>query len=76
MRRFWFIPFLCVFFLLGVVSTLSATAGGKTQVITDEKAHTVKVVIDGKEVLTIDAKGLHVNGSVQYTGTIRDIGQR
>ena len=55
MRRFWFIPFLCVFLLLGIVSTLSttraATAGGKTQVVTDEQAHVVRVIIDGKEVL-------------------------
>jgi hypothetical protein len=44
----------------------------KPQIITDEKTNTVRVLIGGKEVLTIDAEGLHVRGNIDYTGIITD----
>ena len=81
MRSSWFTFSLCLFLLLGTMSVLSGghaaakSGDGKTQVVTDEQAHVVRVIIDGKEVLTIDAKGLHVNGNVEYSGTIRDTGR-
>ncbi len=44
----------------------------KPQIITDEKNNVVRVLIGGKEVLTIDAKGLHVHGNLDYSGIITD----
>jgi hypothetical protein len=38
----------------------------KPQIITDEKTNTVRVLIGGKEILIIDAKGIHVNGVVGH----------
>jgi len=49
------------------------TGVGKTEIITDEEHSTVRIVIDGKEILTVDKDGLHVNGNIDYTGTIADI---
>ncbi len=39
-----------------------------TQVITDKKAHVVRVLIAGKEILTVDAGGVHVHGNIAYSG--------
>jgi hypothetical protein len=50
-----------------------ATAG-KTEIVTDEKAHVVRILIDGKEVVAIDATGLRVKGDVAYSGVITDTG--
>jgi hypothetical protein len=47
-------------------------ANTKPQIITDEKTNTVRILIGGKEVLTIDAKGLHVHGDIDYSGIITD----
>jgi hypothetical protein len=48
---------------------VSATvAGDNTQVITDKKNQIVRVLIGGKEILTIDAEGVHVHGNLDYTG--------
>lgn len=38
----------------------------KPQIITDEKTNTVRVLIDGKEILTINADGIQINGYVTY----------
>jgi hypothetical protein len=51
------------------------TTPTKPQIITDEKTNTVRVLIGGKEVLTIDAKGLHVHGDIDYSGIITDTGE-
>ena len=51
-----------------------ATLGNQdTQLKVDIKENTVHIVIDGKEILTVDKDGLHVNGNIDYTGTIADI---
>ena len=47
----------------------------KTQIVTDEKTHTMRVLVDGKEVLTIDSEGLHVHGDLDYTGVLTDGGK-
>lgn len=44
------------------------------QVVQDEKAGVVRILIDGKEVFAIDAKGLHVEGDVVYSGVTTDAG--
>jgi len=46
----------------------------KPEIITDEENGVVRILIGGKEVLRIDASGLHVTGDVDFTGTITDIG--
>jgi len=50
------------------------TAAGKPQIITDEKNNTVRVLINGKEILTIDADGVQVHGNLKYTGYEMDNG--
>lgn len=50
----------------------SKSPPSKPRIITDEKTNTVRVLIGGKEVLTIDAEGLHVRGNIDYTGIITD----
>jgi hypothetical protein len=47
---------------------------GKTEVITDEKTNTVRILVGGKEILTIDADGVQVNGNLKYTGYVMDNG--
>ena len=51
------------------------TKDAKPQIITDEKTNTVRILIGGKEILLIDAKGLHVNGDLTYTGVEVDAGE-
>lgn len=41
-----------------------------TQIVTDQKNNIIKVLIGGRDVLTIDARGLHVNGNIAYSGTL------
>jgi hypothetical protein len=59
------------------LSGTGTTAGGSdaAQIVTDENNKTVRVLIGGKEILTIDAQGLHVNGDIQYAGKIRNTGK-
>jgi hypothetical protein len=44
------------------------------EIITDQEAGAVRILIDGREVATIDADGLHVAGNIAYTGTLADTG--
>lgn len=39
------------------------------EVFEDSKTNTVRFVINGKDILTIDAGGIRVNGNIEYTGT-------
>jgi len=45
-----------------------SVGNSQTQVIVDEAANTVRIMIGGKEVMTVDASGLHVNGDISFTG--------
>jgi hypothetical protein len=38
------------------------------RIIMDQKTHTVRILIGGKEIMTVDAGGLHVHGNIDYTG--------
>lgn len=40
------------------------------EVFEDSKTGTVRFVINGKDILTIDADGIHVRGNIRYTGTV------
>jgi len=63
--------------LSGGGSATAATTGSSSaaQVVTDDKHHVVRVLIGGKEILTIDALGLHVNGDIHYAGKITNTGK-
>ncbi len=74
MNRF---TFLVAFAFFISISTLVLAEPGKpqnTQIVADEKAGIVRIFIDGKEILAVDANGLRVNGNLDYRGTIADIG--
>jgi phage baseplate assembly protein gpV len=52
----------------------AAEPAKKVEIITDQEAGAVRIVIDGRGVATIDADGLHVAGNLSYTGTLTDTG--
>jgi hypothetical protein len=70
-------------------SNVSATGTGRTtaaasssppsppqrvQLIEDQNAGAVRVVVDGKEIARVDANGLHVRGDIAYGGVSLDYG--
>jgi hypothetical protein len=63
-RRPYQIPTLC-----GPDSHRTPTKPGLPEVYTDAKTNTVCFVINGKDILTIGADGIHVDGNIKYTGT-------
>ena len=81
MRRFSFAVSLCVILVhlatpaRAAESSSSADAAKAAstapQIITDDKTNTVRILIGGKEILSVDASGLHVNGNIEYTGMSR-----
>jgi hypothetical protein len=44
------------------------------EIVTDDKTGVLRVLIGGKEVFAIDAKGVHVKGDVTYSGVSVDQG--
>ena len=64
-------------FALPVIPALaqdqSATAD-KVEIVTDEDAGAVRILIDGKPVVIIDETGLHVRGDISYGGKLTDYG--
>ena len=50
------------------------TESPKTEIIADDEAGTVSIVIDGKIVGLFTKDGLHVLGDIVYSGTITDTG--
>jgi hypothetical protein len=51
-----------------------AVPADRVEILTDQDAGAVRIVIDGRDVATIDADGLHVAGNIAYTGIITDTG--
>ena len=47
----------------------------QTRIAVDEKTNVVRFFIDGKEAMRLDADGLHVQGNVEYGGTMTDSGR-
>ena len=43
-----------------------------TKLVADTQAHTISIVIEGKEVARFDADGLHVTGNIDYSGFSTD----
>lgn len=56
------------------ISPETNTQPPKTEIIADEAAGTVSIVIDGKTVGLFTKDGLHVLGDIVYGGTITDTG--
>lgn len=50
------------------------TPAPRVEIVTDQQNGAVRIVIDGKDVAVIDGEGLHVAGSVTYSGTMTDTG--
>jgi len=50
-------------------SATGSQAAQAPEVFEDSKTNTVRFVINGKDILTIDADGIRVNGNIEYTGT-------
>ena len=48
-------------------------AADRPQIITDDKDNAVLVLIHGKEVLRIDARGVQVKGDIDFTGILADV---
>ncbi len=46
----------------------------QTEVLVDEETGVVRIVVESREVVRIDADGLHVTGDITYTDTITDTG--
>ena len=77
--------FFCALFLsVGAVSSyaedVAATANtttskAKTEILVDDEAGTVSILINGEIAVLIDADGLHVRGGIEYGGTIVDMGR-
>lgn len=51
---------------------IPARGDNQTQIVTDEQAGVVRVLIKGREVLVIDENGLTVQGNIAYSGNITD----
>ena len=65
-----------VFFFstLPVLAQDAETPPSKTEIIQNDEAGTVSIVIDGKTVGFFTKDGFHVLGDIVYSGTIRDAG--
>jgi hypothetical protein len=40
------------------------------RIVIDQKKHVVRVLVGGREILTIEASGLRVNGGITYSGPL------
>lgn len=79
MRRFLFALTFCVLcsdiaFAEEPKDAPQASAASKVEVVEDQDAGVVRVLIGGKEVVVIDERGLHVTGDIEYTGVSTDSG--
>jgi hypothetical protein len=66
-----FISFIA---LAAAASQDSRAANETTRIETDQQANMIRIIIDGQERAVIDADGLHVNGDIDYSGTLTDTG--
>ncbi|MBL27256.1 MAG: hypothetical protein CMM50_06880 [Rhodospirillaceae bacterium] len=57
----------------GAQDSSAATADAATRIEVDEEADVIRFIVGGEERAVLDADGLHVNGSVEFTGTMTDI---
>jgi hypothetical protein len=50
----------------------NANVHDRVEIRSNQSAGTVQILIDGKSVMTVDTKGIHVKGDVDYNGTLTD----
>ncbi len=43
-----------------------------TRIVTDDEHGTVSIFVQGREVVRVDAGGMHVFGDISYTGAVTD----
>ena len=55
-------------------SYAAATEYTRTSIIADQEHGIVRILIDGKEIARFDSGGLQVRESVEYGGTMTDVG--
>jgi len=62
--------------LLGVVITAYAVQATEPhpEIVVNEQDDTITFVIEGRPIVIVNSDGLHVNGNLSYTDTIRDAG--
>lgn len=53
------------------VEDQSADPGTQTRIVVDENDGTVRIIIDGREVVRIDDKGVFVDGSIKSTESLK-----
>lgn len=76
MRHAFLVVFFCIIAApLAQAQEASRDDDGKpapTRVEIDADANVIRFFIDGHEQAVLDAEGLHVNGSIDYSGTVAD----
>lgn len=48
------------------------SSAAPTRVEADSHANAIRFFVNGKEQAVLDSDGLHINGSIDFTGTITD----
>lgn len=50
----------------------AAASTSATRIEVDEQAHVIRFFIEGEERGVLHADGLHINGDIDYSGTLQD----
>jgi len=73
MKKIYLAAFSILIASLYIASTqVLADNAAKTRIEADEKAGVIRFIVEGEERAVLDADGLHVNGSIEYTGALTD----
>jgi hypothetical protein len=70
--RSHFIWIFSILLAFALGSVTGAGASSSTQIVADETAGVIRVMVKGKEVATFDHAGLHVAGDVAFDGKLAD----
>lgn len=55
-----------------LVSVKKPEARDRVEIVRDLTTGTFRIVIEGKDVMTVNDKGLQVNGDLSFSGTMKD----
>jgi hypothetical protein len=71
-----FFVFLSLMFFAAnfAAEAIGRTSAERVQIVEDQQAGAVRILIDGRPVVVINESGLRVTGDVDYTGVIQDTG--
>ncbi|WP_026381960.1 hypothetical protein [Afifella pfennigii] len=75
------VSFITGILTAGSISSLAATGrSGKPEELpairVAEDGRTMAIVIQGREVMRVDADGVHVTGDLTYSGSLTDVGAK